>query len=320
MNDHLVYVDDGPYGELHLSLECRRAGTATAHGVAPDACAAELSTWLEARAGRPWGEVLVTTSRVHSGDLEPVVEVLVTRRPQVQRLALGALVFPDFDRGRDVPEETDRDGGAWRLSVPGLDRLLNALPSLEGLVVQATDVDLLHAAAPLVAPNLRRLVLRVEALNPEALVVLGRGVYPALSHLELWLGRIAYSWGGTADDLAPLLESATLPALRHLRLVSDLDDALVDRLAGSPLLSGLVSLDLSHGVLGDHTAARLRKHFSRFAHLDRLTLAGNALSPEGAAGVRALGPNVFVGSQRHAELGSVPFDPPRVSLFDDFGG
>ena len=314
-----MYVDDGPYGELHLSLECRRPGTATAHGAAPGACAAELSAWLEARGGLLWGDLLVKTSRVHAGDLEPVLEVLVTRRPQVQRLALGALVFPDFDRGRDVPEDPDRDGGSWGLSVPGLDRLLNALPSLEALVVHATDVDLRHPAAPIVAPNLRRLVLRVEALNPELLAVLGRGVYPALSHLELWLGRIAYGWGGMVDDLAPLLESGVLPALRHLKLVSDLDDSLVDWLAGSRVLSGLSSLDLSDGVLGDRTAASLRRHYPRFAHLDRLTLAGNALSPEGAAGVRALGSNVFVGFQRHAGLGTVPFDPPRVSLFDDFG-
>jgi hypothetical protein len=319
VNDHLVYVDDGPYGELHLSLECRRAGTATAHGVAPDACAAELSAWLDARPGRPWGDLLVTTSRVHSGDLDPVVEVLVTRRPRVQRLALGAIVFPDFHRGDDVSDDPDRDGGSWRLSVPGVDRLLNALPSLEALVVQASDIDPILPAAPFTAPCLRRLVLRVEALNPEWFARLGRGVFPALTHLELWLGRIAYGWGATVDDLAPLLESASMPALRHMKLVSDLDHALVDRLAGSRLLSGLTSLDLSDGVLGDDTAARLREHLPRFAHLDQLTLAGNALSPAGAAGVRVLGPNLVVGTQRHGVLGAVPFDPPRVSLFDALG-
>ncbi len=319
MNDHLLYVDDRPFGELHLSLERRRPGAATAHGVAPDACAAELSAWLDARPGRPWGDILVTTSRVNSGDLEPVVEVLSTRRPQVQRLALGALVFPDFARGDDVPDDPDRDGGSWQLSVPGVDRLLDALPSLEALVVQASDIDGTRPAAPIAAPALRRLVLRVAALNPEWLAVLGRGVYPTLSHLELWLGRIAFGWGATVDDLTPLSDSETMPALRSLKLVSDLDDALIDRLAGSRLLSGLTSLDLSDGVLGDATAARLGKHFARFAHLERLTLAGNALSPAGAAAVRALGPNVVVGTQRHAGVDGVPFDPPCVSLFDAFG-
>jgi hypothetical protein len=72
-------------------------------------------------------------------------------------------------------------------------------------------------------------------------------------------------------------------------------------------------------VLGDDTAARLREHLPRFAHLDQLTLAGNALSPAGAAGVRVLGPNLVVGTQRHGVLGAVPFDPPRVSLFDALG-
>ena len=205
-----------------------------------------------------------------------------------------------------------------RLSIR-VDRLLNALPSLEALVVQASDIDLIHPAAPIVAPNLRRLVLRAEALNPESLSLLGRGVYPALSHLELWLGRIAYGWGSTVDILAPLLESAAMPALRHLKLVSDLGDALVDQLAGSRLLPGLSTLDLSHGVLGDSAAARLSARFQHFAHLDRLTLVDNALTPAGVARVCGLGPNIVVGAQCHGGLDSVPFDPPRVSLFDGFG-
>ncbi len=318
MNDHLVYIHDGSYGELHLSLECRRRGTATEHDVAPRACAAELAAWLDAHPGRPWGDILVTTARVNTGDLDSVVEVLVSRRPAVQRLALGAIAFPDFDRGDDVPDEPGRDGSSWCLSVPGVDRLLNALPTLDTLAVQATEIVQIDPAPPIVAPHLRRLVLREQALNPEMLAVLGRGVYPALSHLELWLGRIAYGWGCTADVLAPLLACAEMPALRHLKLVSDLDDGLVDGLAESRLLPGLATLDLSHGVLGDDTEARLRRHIARFAHLDRLTLAGNALSPAGAAGVRALGQNIVVGTQRHAGTGDVPFDPPRVSLFDAF--
>ncbi len=317
MNDHVVYVDDSLYGELHLTLECRRAGAATSHDVDPAACAAELGAWLDARAGRPCGAVLITTSRVHHGDMGPVLDALVARRPELGRLALGAIAFPDFERGDDVPDDRERDGSSWRLSVPGVDRLLNALPSLEDLIVQASDVGM-YEAAPIVAPHLRRLVVRAEALDPRVVATLGRGRFPALSHLELWLGQIEHGWGATASDLAPLFRSQGLPALRHLTLVSDLGEALIDELAESALLSGLSTLDLSHGVLSDRGAARLRHHFPRFAHLDRLTLTGNAITRQHAAALRDLTPAIVVGCQRSLDSEEIRFDPPLVSLFNDW--
>ncbi|MFO0759322.1 MAG: hypothetical protein U0359_22710 [Byssovorax sp.] len=317
MNDHLVYVDDSLCGELHLTLECRRAGVATSHDVDPAACAAELAAWLDARASRPCDALLVTTSRVHHGDMGPVLDVLVARRPALGRLALGAITFPDFARGSDVPDDLDRDGSSWRLAVPGADRLLNALPTLEELIVQASDIDV-DEAAPIIAPRLRRLILRADALDPRVIATLGRGTFPALSHLELWLGPFEHLWGATASDLAPLLRSAGLPALRHLTLVSDLGDALIDELADSALLPGLSTLDLSHGVLGDRGAIRLRDCFPRFAHLDRLTLTGNAISRQGTAALRDLTPAIVTGYQRSADAEEIRFDPPLVSLFNDW--
>lgn len=322
MFDHLVYVDDRPHGELHLSLECRRPSGASARSVSPVACAAALDAFLAARAGRPWADLLVTTSRVHTGDFGPVVDVLTARRPGVGRLALGAQVFPDFERGTEVPDDPDdpgdlsRDGASWRLVVPGVDSLLEALPGLEVLAVQASDVEVGPGLARFAAPALRRLVLRADAMDPATLAGLGRGAYPALSHLELWLGRFAYGWGGTADDLAPLFEGAALPALRHLRLVSDLDASLIDLLAEGPLLPGLTALELADGVLDDAAVDRLAARFARFAHLERLSLAGNALTPEGAARARGLGPRVVVGPQRHLGGAEVPFSPPMASIFD----
>jgi hypothetical protein len=317
VNDHLVYVDDSLCGELHLTLECRRAGAATIHDVDPAACAAELGAWLDARAGHPCGAVLITTSRVHHGDMGPVLDALVARRPELWRLALGAITFPDFERGNDVPEDRERDGSSWRLSVPGVDRLLNALPALEDLIVQASDVGM-YEAAPIVAPRLRRLIVRAEALDPRVIATLGRGRFPALSRLELWLGQIEYGWGATAGDLAPLFRSPGLPALRHLTIVSDLGAALIDELAESALLSGLSTLDLSHGMLDDRGAARLRDHFPRFAHLDRLTLTGNAITRPEAAALRDLTPTIVVGGQRSPDSEDIRFDPPLVSLFNDW--
>jgi hypothetical protein len=317
VDDHLIYVNNGLYGELHLTLECRRAGAVTSHDVDPDACAAGLDAWLTARTGRPCSEILITTSRVHTGNMAPVLEVLIAHRPEIRRLALGAITFPDFERGNDVPEDRERDGASWLLSVPGLDRLLNALPTLEDLVVQASDVSMWDVA-PIVAPRLRRLIVRVETLDPRVVTTLGRGSFPALSHLELWLGEISYGWEATAKDLAPLFRSPGLPALRHLTLVSDLDEALIDELAESSLLSGLSTLDLSHGVLGDRGAVRLRDRFPRFAHLERLTLTGNAITQQSTNALRDLTPSIVVGCQRSLNPEEIHFDPPLVSLFNDW--
>lgn len=88
MNDHLVYVDDRPHGELHLSLERRRP-----HGA----------------------------------------------MPRIGRLALGAQVFPDFERGDSLPDDLSRDASSWRLEVPSVDHVLEALPGLDVLAVQASD-------------------------------------------------------------------------------------------------------------------------------------------------------------------------------------
>src|SRR5262249_28889095 len=99
-----------------------------------------------------------------------------------------------------------------RLSVPGVDRLLNALPSLEDLVVQASDAGMFEAA-PVVAPRLRRLILRAEALDPRVVTTLGRGSFPALSRLELWLGGIAY--GCRAAPSAPGSTDAPPPHARQ---------------------------------------------------------------------------------------------------------
>lgn len=72
-----------------------------------------------------------------------------------------------------------------------------------------------------------------------------------------------------ATDLLPLLNNPELTALRHLTIVSDLGDAVIDAIAESAILPRLATLDLSHGTLSAAGAARLRDRWSRFAYLRR---------------------------------------------------
>lgn len=323
--NHVLYVDERDrYATLHLTLECSRAGVATSHDVDEDHCAAALDGWLQANPERILLELLVTTSRVHHGSVGPVVDVLARHRPEILHLGIGALTFPDSDRGDYVPEDLSRDGSSWSLSVP-LARVLAAVPTLHTLVVQCNDIHMVHdnlgAKPPPPFPKmtrLRRLVLRDEALNPAAVSALGASSFPRLESLELWLGRFEYSWDGSARDLVPLLNNPGFGKLRQLVLVSDLQDALVDVLAESALIAQLESLGLPFGVLGASEALRLRDRWSAFSNLRRLDVRGNAISAAAARALREAAPGVVdLGDQRIRVDEEEPrFAPPLVSFFD----
>lgn len=322
--DHVLCVDDrGLYAKLHLTLECSRPGVATSHDVNEDHCAAALDSWLLANPERILLELLVTTSRVHHGSFGQVVDVLASHRPEILRLGLGALTFPDFDRGGYIPEDLSCDGSSWRLSVP-LERVLAAVPTLHELVVQCNDIGMVHdilgARSPSPFPEmtrLRRLVLRDEALNPAVVSALGASSFPQLESLELWLGHFGYSWGGSARDLVPLLNDPGFGNLRLLTLVSDLKDALIDVLAESALIARLESLRLPFGVLDASGALRLRDRWSAFSNLRRLDVTGNAIAATAARALRETAPGVVVlGDQRIGVSEEPHFAPPLVGLLD----
>ncbi|TCC12026.1 hypothetical protein [Kribbella soli] len=326
--DHVLYVDDrAPHAELHLTLECGRAGAATRHDVDEDHCAAALDGWLRANPGRTVAELLVTTSRVHHGSLGPVVDVLANHRPEILHLGLGALTFPSFDRGDYIPTDLSRDGSSWNLSVP-LRRVLEALPSLHELVVQCNDINLVHDIFSSTPPppfpemtRLRWLALRDTALSPAVVSALGASSFPQLESLELWLGRFGYSWGGSARDLIPLLNGTGFGNLRHLTLVSDLEDALVDVLAESELIARLETLRLPFGILGASGALRLRDRWSAFSNLRRFDVTGNAMTAAAARALRETAPDVVsLGDQRIRVDEEPYFAPPLVGLFDSWRG
>ncbi|GCD96973.1 hypothetical protein [Embleya hyalina] len=318
--DHLRRVDDrGSYAELHLTLECDRAGVVTSRDVDEDHCAAALDRWLRAHPGRTLTELVVTTSRVHNGSFAPVVDVLARHRPEIVRLGLGALLFPDFERGDHAPTTPSGDGSSWRLSVP-LDRVFAAVPALGELVVQCNDIALVDTGPSRVWPktaHLRRLVLRDEAIDPAVVSALGAGSFPRLESLELWLGRFGYGWGGSARDLLPLLNGPGFESLRRLTLVSDVSDELVDVLADSALGARLWSLRLPFGVLDADAALRLCERWSAFGELRRLDVTGNAIPAAAARALRSKAPDVVNLGRQYVHVDEDPyFAPPLVSLFD----
>jgi hypothetical protein len=134
-------------------------------------------------------------------------------------------------------------------------------------------------------PTLRRFVFRNGGLPREHLAEVLAARWPRLEELDLWFGDEDYGGDCTIDDVVALLDGRVrLPSLRRLGLRNaSFTDALCEPLLRSPLLPQLEEVDLSLGVLTDEGAAILARGHDRLAHLRRLDLRENALSPAGRA-------------------------------------
>ncbi|HSH02417.1 MAG TPA: STM4015 family protein [Anaerolineae bacterium] len=100
--------------------------------------------------------------------------------------------------------------------------------------------------------NLQSLVVQTGGLDRGVVHDILAGEWPALRHLELWLGTANYGATSRAEDIAPLLMGDLLPSLRYLGLRdSDIADDLAATLALAPVLGEIEVLDLSLGTLSD---------------------------------------------------------------------
>ncbi|PDP89320.1 hypothetical protein CQJ94_02700 [Glycomyces fuscus] len=163
--------------------------------------------------------------------------------------------------------------------------VLDALPRLTEFAVRGTGGMSLHVPRH---DSLRRLTLQGGGL-PAGLTreVVSSG-YPALEHLELWLGVENYGGDTTPEDLAPVLSGEAFPRLRSLGLRNaEHTDDWVPVLAEAPVASRLHTLDLSLGTLTDKGGQALVEAAAAFGHLKRLDLHRHYLSEEMSEQVRA---------------------------------
>jgi len=162
--------------------------------------------------------------------------------------------------------------GDYRTSMPALDRLWGKLPGLRELELLGPGIGITDLATAL--PRLARLRLCCE-LDPTPLSAFAGPAFEGLRTLELRLG--GHDYFTSIEPLGPLLEGRNTPALERLAITGvAFGDALVDRLARSPLLDRLRSLDLSD--------SRFFAHEHSPVLLDRpglrLDLRGSDHSPE----------------------------------------
>lgn len=149
------------------------------------------------------------------------------------------------------------------------------LPSIRELAFEGVGFQLGYANTP----TLTKLELRVSALSRESLAAIFASDLPSLTHLVLWLD-------GSEDDddppppidcedLEPLFDGALFPKLTHLGIQNTALSRMVAlKLATSPLLARLESLDLSHGKL--HSSwSQLEAVAPAFKHLRSLDVSFN---------------------------------------------
>jgi hypothetical protein len=178
--------------------------------------------------------------------------------------------------------------------------LLEAYPRLERLEVRGSQGLELR---PVTHEHLK--VLRFESGGLPGAVVraVGASTFPALEHLELWLGVEQYGGDTTAADLDGILSGTGLPALKRLGLRdSERQDDVAAAVAAAPVVGRLEELSLGMGALTDRGAEALLSG-QPLTHLRVLDLRHHFLSDAMAPRVLDALPGVAVdlGEQQRAE-------------------
>ncbi|MFG3550726.1 STM4015 family protein [Streptomyces sp. NPDC047725] len=155
-------------------------------------------------------------------------------------------------------------------------RVLRAWPGLEELGVRGAE-DLV--VEPLRHEALRTLRIESGGLPRDPVRALAAGEFPALRHMELWLGTSWYGGDCRPEEIHALLDGLDhSPDLRHLGLRnSDIQDDICAAVASAPLVARLEELDLSMGVLGDEGGEALLGG-QPLTHLDALDLSHHFMS------------------------------------------
>jgi hypothetical protein len=158
-----------------------------------------------------------------------------------------------------------------------ISRILLAYDKLEILEIKGRY---LRFCTKLHHQNLKSLQIISGGLNCEALLDINELDLPALEYLELWLGSKEYGGKSSITDLIPIISGDKFTKLKYLGLKNcEYTDDIAFELAKSPVLEGLLELDLSKGTLGDDALSALLS-CSMINELDKLDVSENFISDE----------------------------------------
>jgi hypothetical protein len=195
---------------------------------------------------------------------EPVTAALLAAKDRLP--ALRALFLGDI-----VMEECEI---SW-INQGDVTPLLDGFPALERFGVRGGQ----GLAFPAVThTQLRSLTVETGGMPAQAVRGIAASDFPALEHLDLWLGTSEYGGDSEISDLAPFLAGTRLPRLRSLALRnSEIQDEIASAVASAPVVARLETLDLSMGVLTDEGATALLAG-QPLTHLKSLDLHHNYLT------------------------------------------
>jgi predicted DNA-binding WGR domain protein len=173
-----------------------------------------------------------------AGNPSAVIELLSDQRDRLS--SLKAIYLGDI-----VSEENEM---SW-IHQSDVTPLLTAFPKLELLRTRGGN-DLVMSQPK--HANLRGLVCESGGLPAEFVRSIARSDFPALEHLELWLGTEEYGGDSTVEDLQPILSGELFPNLKYLGLRNcEYADTIAAVVVNSPLVRRIETLDLSLGVITD---------------------------------------------------------------------
>lgn len=241
--------------------------------------------------------LIVAPQGLFQPDEPALVELLAHDPPPLLR---------DLAFGDPEPSPASSDN-SWHFGCD-LSGIWRAMPGLRRLVTDGGS----YALGDLVLPELRRAVFRCNGQGPRNAASIVHARIPRIRHLDvhgdhgtgietLWVrnGRTTVSrCTGTFADIAPLLDRADLPELRHLGIKNCLFlDEVCRALPRSRLLRQLTELDLSVGFMNDADADVLWRHAGALRHLTSIDVSSNELSGAAIAQLQRIGPVIISGGQ-----------------------
>lgn len=176
--------------------------------------------------------------------------------------------------------------------------ILAAYPNLEFLQIRGgTDLGL----SQLKHPNLKTLIIQTGGLPPNVVNDISNAELPNLEKLEVWLGSDAYGFESKIEDFENIINGGKFPKLMYLGLKNSIiQDEIAIKLAQSPILDQLHTLDLSMGVLTDKGAQALLDS-PKIKQLTHLNLNHHYMSDSMMEKLRGLGISISMDDQEDVE-------------------
>jgi hypothetical protein len=156
-----------------------------------------------------------------------------------------------------------------------LSPLLAAYPKLELFQIRGgADLSL----STLNHANLKTLIIQTGGLPPNVVNDVSNAQLPNLEKLEMWLGSDNYGFDSKIEDFETIINGGKFPKLTYLGLKNSMiQDDIAIKVAQSPILDQLETLDLSMGILTD-TGAQALLDSSKLGHLKLLNLNHHYMS------------------------------------------